>query len=77
MQRRTLYDYAICAHLHSNKITTNGIGGMYDIETIQFPSFVGDDPYSNSIYKTSKGACMICGFDKDYGLIETYKIILN
>lgn len=77
LQRRVLYDYAICGHLHSSKGTTNTIGGTYDVETIQFPSFVGDDPYGNSIHKVSKGACMICGFDKDYGWIETNKIILN
>ncbi len=77
LQRRKLYDYAICGHMHSNKGTTNTVGGSYDVETIQFPSFVGDDPYSNSIHKISKSACMICGFDKEKGWIETYKFILN
>lgn len=77
MERRKLYDYAVNGHLHSNQRTSISIGGLHDVENIQFPSFCGDDPYSNSIHKTSKGACMICGFDKDYGYIEDYKIILN
>lgn len=76
-QRRKLYDYAVCGHLHCKNNTTNGIGGAYDVETIQFPSFCGDDPFSNSLHKTSKSACMICGFDKDNGYTESYKIILN
>lgn len=77
MERRKLYDYAVNGHLHSNQRTSISIGGLHDVENIQFPSFCGDDPYSNSIHKISKGACMICGFDKDYGYIEDYKIILN
>lgn len=77
MQRRKLYDYAICGHLHTSKGTTNTIGGSHDVETIQFPSFVGDDPYANSLHKISKSACMICGFDRTYGYVESHKIILN
>ena len=77
MERRKLYDYAVNGHLHSNQRTTITIGGMHDVENIQFPSFCGDDPYANSIHKISKGSCMICGFDETYGFIESYKIILN
>ena len=77
MERRKLYDYSVCGHLHSNQRTTVSIDGLHDVENIQFPSFCGDDPYSNSIHKISKGACMICGFDKTYGYIESHKIILN
>ena len=77
LQRRKLYDYAVCGHLHCRENTTNTVGGTYDVETIQFPSFCGDDPYANSLHKISKGSCMICGFDKEFGWIETNKIILN
>lgn len=77
LQRRKLYDYAVCGHLHCRENTTNAVGGTYDVETIQFPSFCGDDPYANSLHKISKGSCMICGFDKEFGWIETNKIILN
>ena len=77
IQRRKLYDYSCCGHLHSNQKTGVSLDGLHDVENIQFPSFCGDDPYSNSIHKISKGSCMICGFDKDFGLIETHKIILN
>ena len=77
MERRKLYDYSVCGHLHSNQRTTVSIDGLHDVENIQFPSFCGDDPYANSIHKISKGACMICGFDEMYGYIESHKIILN
>ena len=77
VERRKLYDYAVNGHLHSNQKTSVALDGLHDVENIQFPSFCGDDPYANSIHKISKGSCMICGFDKDYGFIESYKIILN
>ncbi len=77
IQRRKLYDYSVCGHLHSNQKTGVSLDGYHDVENIQFPSFCGDDPYSNSIHKISKGSCMICGFDKDFGFIESHKIILN
>ena len=77
IDRRKLYDYAVNGHLHSNQKTSITVGGLHDVENIQFPSFCGDDPHSNSIHKISKGSCMICGFDKDYGFIESHKIILN
>lgn len=77
IQRRKLYDYAVCGHLHCKNNTTNGMGRTYDVETIQFPSFCGDDPYSNSLHKTAKSSCMICGFDKKNGFTESYKFILN
>lgn len=77
IERRKLYDYSVCGHLHSNQKTSISLDGLHDIENIQFPAFCGDDPYSNSIHKISKGSCMICGFDKTYGFIESYKIILN
>lgn len=77
IQRRKLYDYSCCGHLHSNQKTGVSLDGLHDVENIQFPSFCGDDPYSNSIHKISKGSCMICGFDKDFGFIESHKIILN
>lgn len=77
IERRKLYDYAVNGHLHSNQKTSVALDGLHDVENIQFPSFCGDDPYANSIHKISKGSCMICGFDKDYGFIESHKIILN
>ena len=77
MERRKLYDYSVCGHLHCNQKTAVSLDGFHDVENIQFPSFCGDDPYSNSIPKISKGACMICGFDEKYGYVESHKIILN
>ena len=58
IDRRKLYDYAVCGHLHSNQKTSISVDGFHDVETIQFPSFCGDDPYANSIHKISKGSCL-------------------
>lgn len=70
-------DYLVLGHYHSAKNIPCVEKGNYDTEVLVSPSFVGSDPYSNSIYKGSKAACMIYGFDKKFGHTETYKIILN
>lgn len=77
MQRRKFYDYALVGHLHSERTLTVGESGLHDIEVLQSSSFCGTDEYADSLFKGSKGACEIYGFDKDYGKVETYKFILN
>jgi len=77
MQRHKFYDYVLLGHLHGGKeVTVNEAYGN-NVELIVCPSFVGSDPYSDSLFTGSKASCGIYGFDKDYGHIETYKIILN
>jgi hypothetical protein len=55
------------------------VGESYNnnLEVLTASSFIGSDPYSDSLYKGSKGAVDIYGFDERYGHTETYKIILN
>ena len=77
MMRRIFVDYLIVGHLHVGKNVPNFEACTYDAETIVCPSFVGSDPYSDSIMKGNKAAVGIYGFDELYGWTENYKIILN
>ena len=75
--RRSFCDYLILGHFHNGKEIPSSEGCCHDTEILICPSFVGSDPYSDSIMKGSKAAVKIYGFDEIYGHTETYKIILN
>lgn len=77
MLRRSFIDYLILGHFHSGKEIPSFEGCCNDTEILVSPSFVGSDPYSDSIMKGSKAAVKIYGFDSTYGHIETFKFILN
>lgn len=77
MMRRSFIDYLLLGHFHSGKEIPSFEGCCNDTEILVSPSFVGSDPYSDSIVKGSKAAVKIYGFDSTYGHIETYKFILN
>lgn len=77
MLRRSFIDYLILGHYHSGKEIPSFEGCCNDTEILVSPSFVGSDPYSDSIMKGSKAAVKIYGFSDIYGHIETYKFILN
>jgi hypothetical protein len=77
MLRRSFCDYLILGHFHNGKEIPSAEGCCHDTEILVCPSFVGSDPYSDSIMKGSKAAVKIYGFDELYGHTETYKIILN
>jgi hypothetical protein len=77
MMRRSFIDYLLLGHFHSGKEIPSFEGCCNDTEILVSPSFVGSDPYSDSIMKGSKAAVKIYGFDSTYGHIETYKFILN
>ena len=70
-------DYVILGHYHSGKQLTSYEGVCHDCEVLVAPSFVGSDPYSDSILKGSKAASCIYGIDYISGQDETYKIIFN
>lgn len=76
-QRRKFYDYLIIGHFHNNKIITTGEAYCHDTEVLVAPSICGSDEYSDSLFKGSKSASVIYGFEETYGHTETYKIILN
>lgn len=75
--RRSFIDYLILGHFHSGKEIPSFEGCCNDTEILVSPSFVGSDPYSDSIMKGSKSSVKIYGFDSVYGHTETYKFILN
>ena len=70
-------DAVLMGHYHGGKETTVGEGVTHDCEVLIAPSFIGSDPYSDSLFTGSKGAVKIYGFDELYGHTESYKIILN
>ena len=76
-KRNEMIDYVILGHQHNYKVITGNDGCTYDTEVLVSPSFVGSDPFADSIMKGSKAAVMIYGFHEFEGHNETYKFILN
>ena len=76
-KRNEIIDYVILGHQHNHKVITGNDGCTYDTEVLVSPSFVGSDPFADSIMKGSKAAVMIYGFHEFEGHNETYKFILN
>lgn len=77
MLRRSFIDYLILGHFHNGKEIPSFEGCCNDTEILVSPSFIGSDPYSDSIMKGSKSSVKIYGFNNLYGHTETYKFILN
>lgn len=77
MVRRDFVEYLLLGHFHAGKSITCNEGCFNDAEVLVAPSFIGSDPYSDSLFKGSKAACMIYGFNSLYGHVESHKIILN
>ena len=74
---RKFYTAAFLGHYHASGRTVAGEDGMKDIEVIVCPSFVGSDPYSESLFKGSRPACGMYVFERNNGLVRTDKIILT
>lgn len=73
---KQFYDCVLLAHFHGGHEITAGEKFLYDTEILVCPSFVGSDPYSDTLTKGSKSACKIYGFTECKGHTETYKIVL-
>lgn len=76
-KKNEMIDYIVLGHQHNHKVITGNDGCTYDTEVLVSPSFVGSDPFADSIMKGSKAAVMIYGFHEFEGHNETYKFILN
>ena len=74
---RKIYDYMLLGHRHSANELIVGEGKSHNLEVITFPSFVGSDPYSDSLSLGAKSMAKIYEFDKVYGHIGNKSIILN
>lgn len=70
-------DTLLLGHYHGSKEVTGNEGVLNDAEILVCPSFVGSDPYSDTLMRGSKAAVKIFGYDDVYGHTETYKIVLN
>lgn len=77
MIRQSFINYLILGHYHNGKEIPSFESNYSDTEILISPSFVGSDPYSDSLMRGSKASVKIYGFDSLYGHTETYKIILN
>lgn len=77
MLHKKFYDTVLLGHYYGGKELPSNEGILGDAECLVSPSFVGSDPYSDSLCKGSKASVKVYGFDKLYGHTETYKIILN
>ena len=75
--KREFIDYALVGHLHRYEVVPNTSAVYHDTEIVVSPSFIGGDPYAETLLKCSRPACLMLGFDKVKGLTETHKIILN
>jgi len=71
-----IVDYLIVGHCHTAKELSGYEGVCHDTEVLMCPSFIGCDPYADTIFKGNKPAVKIFGFDEIYGHNESYKIIL-
>ena len=71
------YSALLLGHYHSGKEMPVQEGEYGDKEVLISSSFIGSDPYSESIFKGTKAACKIYGFNKYEGHTESYKIVLN
>lgn len=74
---KKFYGAVLLGHFHNGKEIPSHEGILGDAEVLISPSFVGSDPYSDSICKGSKSCVKVYGFDRLYGHTETYKFILN
>lgn len=76
--RRKFIDYLIVGHYHNGKVIPGNEHGDHDTELLMCPSFQGTDPYAfNKLGYSSKAACKMFVFDRQYGCTGTEKFILN
>lgn len=70
-------DFLLVGHYHGMLEKSLSEGITCDKEILVCPSFVGSDPYADSIYKGSKSACKLFEFTEYYGHTASFKMQLN
>lgn len=76
MLHRKFYDYVIMGHFHSGMTKTVAEGLTNNKDVIIVPSFIGSDPYSDSLLVGSKGAAKLYGVTYN-GITKEETFILN
>ncbi len=71
------FDVVFMGHFHAGKEMVCAEGNQGDKEVIIAPSFIGSDPYSDSLLKGAKSSVKIYGLSVLKGITESYKIVLN
>jgi hypothetical protein len=74
---REFIDYLYIAHYHHSSLLTVGEGLTNDVETIQIPSVMGSDEYSDSLMTGAKAGALFDIYEKNKGRTIQYKIKLN
>ena len=77
MLHRKFYQYVFLGHTHAGQTKVVGEGIDNAIEILVTPSFVGSDPYSDSLKVGAKAMSKIYRFEEGKGLVQTRNIILN
>lgn len=73
---RKFYDVALVGHYHGGQSISVGEGyGNTEVKCV--PSFVGSDPYSDSLSIGSKAMAKLYKVARKCGIVEEYTIILN
>lgn len=71
------YQYVFLGHKHSAREVIVGEKDNANLEVITLPSFIGSDPYSDSLFCGAKAMVKIYKFDRVYGHVGNEIIILN
>ena len=76
VRHKRFYDLCFMGHFHGGQtISVGELNG--NTEIIVCPSFVGSDPYSDSLMVGSKAMCKLFKIEEKVGITETYTIVLN
>lgn len=73
---RKFYDLCFVAHFHGGKQMSVGEGNG-NTEIVVCPSFIGSDPYADTLKVGCKGMCRLFKIEEGQGITESYNIILN
>lgn len=77
MLHRKFYQYCFLGHTHAGQTIVTGESDRGSIEVLVTPSFVGSDPYSDSLKVGAKAMAKIYKFEENGGLVQTTNIVLN
>ena len=76
-RHRKFFDYVFLGHSHSAKELISGECEHHNAELLISSSIVGSDPFSDKLMVGSKASSKVFEFDRVYGHVGSYNIILN